>query len=207
MPRLSFEPTIAESKRAKTVHALDHSATVTGYSSNYINTVLSVIKNISHKVTRSQTRLLIFNPYQSTQRFLMYYHVSEGSVLWNLTKTSPVVGYSLNYTNRIRLKKIPNTVTHMLFQSTSILLRKCPFVMPSCIKIEKALRLSVRSSSMQLRITGRVCPPSGKLRHWTAAQWMRLALSNGPNTVGDTHSSLKDGNRSIFWNVVFFCIF
>jgi hypothetical protein len=30
MPRGRFEPTIPASKRAKTVHALDHSATVTG---------------------------------------------------------------------------------------------------------------------------------------------------------------------------------
>jgi hypothetical protein len=30
MPRVGFEPTIPASKRAKTVHALDHSATVTG---------------------------------------------------------------------------------------------------------------------------------------------------------------------------------
>jgi hypothetical protein len=30
MPRVGFETTIQTSKRAKTVHALDHSATVTG---------------------------------------------------------------------------------------------------------------------------------------------------------------------------------
>jgi hypothetical protein len=30
MPRVGFEPTIPASKRAKTVHALDNSATVTG---------------------------------------------------------------------------------------------------------------------------------------------------------------------------------
>jgi hypothetical protein len=30
MPRVRFEPTIPASKRAKTVHALDHSATVPG---------------------------------------------------------------------------------------------------------------------------------------------------------------------------------
>jgi hypothetical protein len=30
MPRVGLEPTIPESKRAKTVHALDHSANVTG---------------------------------------------------------------------------------------------------------------------------------------------------------------------------------
>jgi hypothetical protein len=30
MPRLGFEPTITASERAKTVHALDRSATVTG---------------------------------------------------------------------------------------------------------------------------------------------------------------------------------
>jgi hypothetical protein len=30
MPRVGFEPAIPESKRAKTVHALDHWATVTG---------------------------------------------------------------------------------------------------------------------------------------------------------------------------------
>jgi hypothetical protein len=32
MPRVGFEPTIPASKRAKTVHALDNSATVTGQS-------------------------------------------------------------------------------------------------------------------------------------------------------------------------------
>jgi hypothetical protein len=30
MPRVGFKPTISASKRAKTVHVLDHSATVTG---------------------------------------------------------------------------------------------------------------------------------------------------------------------------------
>jgi hypothetical protein len=30
MPRVGFDPTTPASKRAKTVHALDHSATVTG---------------------------------------------------------------------------------------------------------------------------------------------------------------------------------
>jgi hypothetical protein len=30
MPRVGFEPTIPPSKRANTVHALDHSVTVTG---------------------------------------------------------------------------------------------------------------------------------------------------------------------------------
>jgi hypothetical protein len=31
MPRVGFEPTITASELAKTVHALDSSATVTGY--------------------------------------------------------------------------------------------------------------------------------------------------------------------------------
>jgi hypothetical protein len=33
MPRVGFEPTITASERAKTVHALDRSATVTGNES------------------------------------------------------------------------------------------------------------------------------------------------------------------------------
>jgi hypothetical protein len=32
MPWVEFEPTVPASKRAETVHALDHSATVTGTS-------------------------------------------------------------------------------------------------------------------------------------------------------------------------------
>jgi hypothetical protein len=32
MPEVGFEPTITASERAKTVHALDHSATVTGHN-------------------------------------------------------------------------------------------------------------------------------------------------------------------------------
>jgi hypothetical protein len=42
--------------------------------------------------------------------------------------------------------------------------------------------------------------PLGRLEN---VQWMRLALSNGPNRVGVSLSSPEDGNRSSFWNVVF----
>jgi hypothetical protein len=35
MPRVGFEPTITASERAKTVHALDRSATVTGNGEKY----------------------------------------------------------------------------------------------------------------------------------------------------------------------------
>jgi hypothetical protein len=35
MPQVELEPTILASKRAKTVHALDHLATVTGQDTRY----------------------------------------------------------------------------------------------------------------------------------------------------------------------------
>jgi hypothetical protein len=35
MPCLAFEPTIPASERAKAVHVLDRSATVTGYRDNF----------------------------------------------------------------------------------------------------------------------------------------------------------------------------
>jgi hypothetical protein len=37
-------------------------------------------------------------------------------------------------------------------------------------------------------------------------QWLRLALSNAPNSVGVSHPSYEDGNRSGFRNIVFFRI-
>jgi hypothetical protein len=37
MPRVRFEPTIPMFERAKTVHALDHEATVFGYLRHYIS--------------------------------------------------------------------------------------------------------------------------------------------------------------------------
>jgi hypothetical protein len=36
MPEAEFEPTIAASERAKTVHALDYSAIATGYNADYL---------------------------------------------------------------------------------------------------------------------------------------------------------------------------
>jgi hypothetical protein len=35
-----------------------------------------------------------------------------------------------------------------------------------------------------------------------ASPWLRLPVSDGPNRVGVSQSSPKDGNRSNFWNVV-----
>jgi hypothetical protein len=37
--------------------------------------------------------------------------------------------------------------------------------------------------------------------HWT--EWLRLALTTGPNCVGVSLSSLEEGNRSSFRNAVF----
>jgi hypothetical protein len=47
------------------------------------------------------------------------------------------------------------------------------------------------------------------LNTWTSGikvQWLRLALSKGPNGVGISPLSSGDGNRSIFRNIVFSCI-
>jgi hypothetical protein len=39
MPRMAFEPTIPAFERAKTVHALDSAATVTGYGIHWLTTL------------------------------------------------------------------------------------------------------------------------------------------------------------------------
>jgi hypothetical protein len=39
MPWMRLEPTAPASERAKTVHTLDHSATVTGYLLNYLRLI------------------------------------------------------------------------------------------------------------------------------------------------------------------------
>jgi hypothetical protein len=44
------------------------------------------------------------------------------------------------------------------------------------------------------------------LLSWSLVQWLRLALSKGPNGVGVFPPSPKDGNRSSFWNVVFYSL-
>jgi hypothetical protein len=37
-------------------------------------------------------------------------------------------------------------------------------------------------------------------------QWLRLALSEGPNRVGVSRLSPEDGNRFSFWNTVFYSV-
>jgi hypothetical protein len=46
MPSIGFEHTIPASERAKTVHALDCSATVTGISLHYITLIVFALSNI-----------------------------------------------------------------------------------------------------------------------------------------------------------------
>jgi hypothetical protein len=54
-----------------------------------------------------------------------------------------------------------------------------------------------------------LCPSSGILKNTTfreLVQWLRSALSKGPNRVGVSHPSPEGENRSSFRNVVFFKI-
>jgi hypothetical protein len=47
MPRVGFEPTITASERAKTVHALDRSGTVTGY---FLDLIILIILGEEYKL-------------------------------------------------------------------------------------------------------------------------------------------------------------
>jgi hypothetical protein len=54
MPRVGFEPIIAASKRAKTVHALDHSATATGLTTITYNNYRNAINITLNQLTLSR---------------------------------------------------------------------------------------------------------------------------------------------------------
>jgi hypothetical protein len=43
-----------------------------------------------------------------------------------------------------------------------------------------------------------------RAKQWV--QWLRVAFSKGPNRVGVSFSSLEDGNRSSFRNLVIYII-
>jgi hypothetical protein len=55
MPRVGLEPTITASERAKTVHALDRSATVTGTQNTYLEQIYSLLQK-----TRVDCRNIIY---------------------------------------------------------------------------------------------------------------------------------------------------
>jgi hypothetical protein len=57
MPGVGFESTIPVSERAKTVHALDRTATVTGHGENYVNKINQILFQV---ITSDNSSLIVF---------------------------------------------------------------------------------------------------------------------------------------------------
>jgi hypothetical protein len=69
MPWVGLEPTIQAAERAKTVHALDRSATVTGPEKNRSPNFLSVQFEISLQSEKSETLVCMRNEVSKTIKF------------------------------------------------------------------------------------------------------------------------------------------
>jgi hypothetical protein len=66
MPSVGFEPTIPMFKRAKTVHALDHAATMIGIYSILSSNIRSIM--ITHSA-----RIFYCTPQKTKQMFMSYH--------------------------------------------------------------------------------------------------------------------------------------